>query len=111
MRGREMTGLGEFWTGMVLGVHLFSVHSQPGMNSNTAGLYLRAPSGFTAGFYENSLSGTTQKGHDGSRRTSTYAGWSWETDDRNWALTIAGATGYSRPESRVCIERSASDGS
>lgn len=73
--------------GMTLGLHLASAHSAGRMNNSNLGLYLRLPSGFTAGFYENSLSRTRYGGNDGSRRYSTYAGWTWQTDSHTWAAS------------------------
>jgi hypothetical protein len=91
--------------GMTIGLHLASAHSAGRMNSSNPGLYLRLPSGFTAGFYENSLSRTRYGGNDGSRRYSTYAGWTWQSDNRTWALGLGGVTGYGRDEQEVCVER------
>lgn len=91
---------------MTIGLHLASAHSADGLNSRNPGLYLRMPAGFTAGFYENSLSGTRYSGNDGSRRYSTYAGWTWQTNSRIWAVSLGGVTGYGRDAQDVCVERS-----
>jgi hypothetical protein len=91
--------------GMTIGLHLASAHSAGRMNSSNPGLYLRLPSGFTAGFYENSLSRTRYGGNEGSRRYSAYAGWTWQTDNRTWAASLGGVTGYGRDEQEVCVER------
>lgn len=101
-----MPSLDTFLDGLVIGAHLVSAHSSPGLNNTNPGLYVRTESGFTAGAYENSISRTRLSGNNGSRRTSTYAGWSWETDSRNWAITLGGVTGYGRPEQDVCVELS-----
>lgn len=69
--------------GLVLGVHLASLHSAGGLQSANPGLYLRTESGFTAGVLRNSYS-----------RTSAYAGWTFETQDKRFALTVGGVTGY-----------------
>ena len=69
--------------GLVLGAHLASLHSAGGLEPFNPGLYLRTESGFTAGVLRNSQS-----------RTSTYAGWTFETDSRQFALTVGGITGY-----------------
>ena len=90
--------------GMTIGLHLASVHSAPGMNNRNPGLYLRMPSGFTAGFYENSVSKTRFAGEGSPRRISTYAGWTWETSSRRFAVTIGAASGYGRKEYVACIE-------
>jgi hypothetical protein len=79
----------------VLGAHLLSFHA-PGAYTDdagrrvayervTPGLYLRAPSGLTFGAYRNSYG-------DGS----AYVGWTFETDDKRFALTVAGVAGYKR---------------
>lgn len=78
----------------VLGLHLLSAHD-PGCHMESGrcvayqnvnpGLYARAPSGLTMGLYRNSYS-----------RMSAYAGWTFETKDRRFALTVAAATGYPR---------------
>lgn len=93
--------------GVTIGLHLVSAHGAGNLNSRNPGLYVRLPSGFTAGFYENSLSGTRYSGNDGSRRFSTYAGWTWQTDSRTWAFSLVGVTGYGRDEQDVCVELSA----
>jgi hypothetical protein len=80
------------WT---LGAHLLSFHAPGAYTSDagrrvayeriTPGLYLRAPSGLTFGAYRNSYG-------DGS----AYAGWTFETESKRFALTVAGVTGYER---------------
>jgi hypothetical protein len=80
------------WT---LGAHLLSFHAPGAYTSDagrrvayervTPGLYLRAPSGLTFGAYRNSYG-------DGS----AYAGWTFETEDKRFALTVAGVAGYKR---------------
>lgn len=101
-----MPSLQDIFDGLVIGAHLVSAHSSPGLNNTNPGLYVRSESGFTFGAYENSISRTRFGGNNGSRRISTYAGWSWETDSRNWAITLGGVTGYGRPEQDVCVELS-----
>ena len=78
----------------VIGLHLLAAHD-PGCyqqhgrcepyKAATPGLYARAPSGLTFGAYRNSYG-----------RGSAYAGWTFETADRRFALTVGGATGYPR---------------
>lgn len=67
-----------------VGLHLASVHTSPGFNNSNPGIYVRAANGFTAGVLRNSY-----------RRTSAYAGWTWETKGRvTAALTVGAITGY-----------------
>lgn len=76
----------------VIGLHLLSLHSpnchdtrwscEPYNNVN-AGIYARAPSGLTFGAYRNSYG-----------RPSAYAGWTFETDSKRFALSVAVASGY-----------------
>lgn len=68
---------------ITLGVHLFSVHTAAGLEPVNPGLYVRHESGFTAGAFRNSY-----------RRTSAYAGYTFETADRRFALTVGAVTGY-----------------
>lgn len=79
----------DFLNGLVIGVHLLSAHSQAGMNNENPGLYVRAQSGLTAGFYRNSL-----------ERQTSYAGWTFETENKVLALSVVGASGY-RPGVQV----------
>lgn len=97
-----MTSLEELLNGLVLGVHLLSAHSAPGMNDSNPGLYVRTASGFTAGFYENSLSGTDLNGNAGHRRTSRYVGWTWETAGRGFAITLGAVDGYGNDSEGIC---------
>lgn len=79
----------EAWT---LGLHLISLHA-PNCHDDgglckryealTPGIYARAPSGLSFGAYRNSYG-----------RGSVYAGWTFETPDKRFALTVAGVTGY-----------------
>lgn len=78
----------------IIGLHLWSSHfgacyPMPegcrAYASATPGIYWRAPSGLTVGGYRNSFGGD-----------SAYAGWTFETADRRFALTVAGASGYPR---------------
>lgn len=65
-----------------IGVHLGSIHfPQRDFNNANPGLYYRSEAGWTAGAYRNSL-----------RRTSAYAGHTWQWD--RLALTAGGVTGY-----------------
>jgi hypothetical protein len=80
--------------GWVVGLHLWSTHfgacyPMPDgcrqYETATRGIYWRAPGGFTVGGYRNSYG-----------KDSTYAGWTFETADKRFALTVAGVTGYRR---------------
>lgn len=71
--------------GIILGIHLLTAHSMPGYETVTPGIYTRHESGFSAGTYRNSIG-----------RQSTYAGWTFETEDKRWALTVGAVTGYQR---------------
>jgi hypothetical protein len=65
-----------------VGVHLGSIHfPQRDFNNSNPGLYYRSDGGWTVGAYRNSL-----------RRTSAYAGHTWQWD--RLALTAGGVTGY-----------------
>lgn len=70
---------------LILGLHLLTWHSAPGFKSETFGMYVRSPDGWTAGGYNNSI---------GAR--SLYAGKTFETDSRRFALTVGIVTGYRR---------------
>ncbi len=96
--------LSDFFHGLVIGVHLFSVHSESDLNNRNPGLFVRTPSGFTAGFYENSISGTRFAGNGSPRRISTYAAWTFETESQRFAVTVGGSTGYGRDEQVVCLQ-------
>jgi hypothetical protein len=79
----------------IVGLHLLSLHSPScwendwgrcvEYNKPTSGIYARAPNGFSFGAITNSY-----------RRASGYAGWTWQTDDERFALTVAGLSGYPR---------------
>ncbi len=70
------------------GLHLatahFSDHPTTQLRAETPGLYLRLASGATVGAFRNSY------GHG-----SVYAGYTWETADRRFALLAGAVTGYS----------------
>jgi hypothetical protein len=78
----------------IVGLHLWSSHfgacydligeCKP-YESATVGIYAKAPGGFTFGAYRNSYG-----------KPSAYAGWTFETKDRRFALVVAGITGYDR---------------
>ena len=70
---------------LVLGLHLATAHlgAAQGLQAATPGIYLRTEAGLTAGVYRNS-----------NGRTSSYAGWTWETEGRGLALTLGAVTGY-----------------
>lgn len=87
--------------GLVVGLHLISLHSNPTYTTSlsrmgreldseryqsvTPGLYVRAPNGFTAGAYRNSFG-----------KPSVYAGWTFSTEDETFAVTVGAVTGYRR---------------
>jgi hypothetical protein len=70
-------------SGVVLGLHLLTGHAHCCYDSATFGTYAIAPTGETVGVVRNSLG-----------RRSVYAGMTWQTPDRRWALTAGGITGY-----------------
>ena len=70
---------------LILGLHLLTWHSAPGFRSETFGMYVRSPDGWTAGGYNNSI---------GAR--SLYIGKTFETESRRFALTAGVVTGYGR---------------
>jgi hypothetical protein len=85
----------------VVGAHLISLHSSPTYVSAhdnfhdidyrtryewvTPGAYVRMANGATAGAYRNSLG-----------KASVYVGWTWQTDDERFALTVGAVSGYRR---------------
>ena len=69
-------------TGIIIGMHIASVHSVGGMNNHNPGIYIRTESGFSAGTYRNSY-----------RRDTYYAGWTWESESKTWALSTVAASG------------------
>jgi hypothetical protein len=58
----------------------------------TPGLYVRLPNGLTAGAYSNSYG-----------NPSAYAGWTWETPDRRFALTVGAVSGYAQGRLRPLV--------
>lgn len=69
-----------------IGAHIGSWHDKPGFNNVNPGLYYRHDNGATVGIYRNSI-----------RRTSTYAGWTFERDlspSVSAAVTVGVVTGY-----------------
>ena len=79
---------------LVIGLHLWSSHfgacheSVSGCvpyRSETVGVYAKAPSGLTMGAYRNSFG-----------RPSAYVGYTFETEDRRFALLAAAVTGYAQ---------------
>ncbi len=76
---------------ITLGLHLMTAHAASGYESVTPGIYIRHESGLTAGAYRNSI-----------KRPSLYAGYTFETADKRWALTVGAVTGY---EKRCRIDR------
>jgi hypothetical protein len=77
------------------GVHTFSLHERPGMNNTNPGVYVRFDNGATVGTYFNS-----------HRKQSTYAGWSFETDELHSlsaAVTVGVVTGYSQKVSALLV--------
>lgn len=72
----------------IIGLQLASAHfghDASSMEWVTPGVYARHPSGFTAGVYRNS-----------EGRGSAFAGWTWQTESRTWAITVGAVAGYQR---------------
>lgn len=71
-----------------VGLHLGSWHSEPGYNNANPGVYVRLENGLTAGAYRNSF-----------RKTSVYAGWTWQADIAGFrpAITAGLISGYRHP--------------
>lgn len=68
----------------LIGLHLLSLHAQPGMETATPGIYARhAPSGTTLGLLRNS-----------EGKASAYAGLTFERGPV--AITLGAVTGYQR---------------
>lgn len=97
-----MASTGDILDGLVIGLHLVSAHSAPGMHDSNTGIYARTAGGATIGVYENSISGTYLNGNDGRRRMSTYLGWTWETSGGAFGLTLGAVNGYGRDEELSC---------
>ena len=76
----------------LIGLHLGSVHRHEGMNNFNPGVYARWENGFTAGTYRNSMN-----------RQTVYAGWTWHDEDDRFAVTLGGATGYSRKVEPIIV--------
>jgi hypothetical protein len=86
----------------VIGLHVLSLHSpahwtddfgaRVAYNKATTGIYARADNGFTFGAYSNSYG-----------KASAYAGWTWQTDNKRWAVTAAGVTGYPSKKLRFLV--------
>lgn len=79
---------------VVVGVHLYTHHTNAEYHDNTPGLYAIFPVGvaggkLTAGFYVNSLHQL-----NGERRHTFYVGQSWEWG--RWGVVAALGTGYER---------------
>jgi hypothetical protein len=72
-----------------VGLHAVTWHPNNGdqhFNNINPGVYVKTAEGWTAGIYRNSV-----------RRTTAYAGYSWETDDTRLftaGLSIVAASGY-----------------
>lgn len=73
----------------VVGLHLASAHSRGGYEAATVGMYVQHD-GLTAGVLRNSYG-----------RMSAYAGWTLQTADARWAVTVGAVTGY--PARRVSL--------
>ena len=78
-------------SGLILGLHLLSLHvpHNADLREVNPGVYARMD-GFTAGAYANSIG-----------RLSVYAGYTVETPDQRFALTVGAVSGYRRLESQV----------
>lgn len=77
----------ELLAGLVLGLNLATVHSAPGFETATPGIYARAEMGLSGGLYRNSHG-----------RASAWLGWTWESGsflgERRFAVTVGAVTGY-----------------
>ena len=75
--------------GVMLGLHLATVHVTPGSGVPerwaNPGAYVQWANGLTAGAYRNSQG-----------RLGAYAGRTFTTADGRWALTVGAVTGYTR---------------
>ena len=67
----------------MIGLNLATAHGKAGYEDLNPGIYYRADNGLTAGVYRNS------QGH-----TSVIGGWTWETPNKQFALTVGAVTGY-----------------
>jgi hypothetical protein len=72
----------------VIGAHIATAHDTGGKQNVNPGLYVRTESGLTAGAYRNSYD-----------RFSAYGGYTWQTENKLFALTVGAVTGY--PAMRV----------
>jgi hypothetical protein len=73
---------------MILALDIGTVHFGPGseaMNNSNPGIYARFNNGATGGVYFNSV-----------RKVSSWAGYSMETPNKRFALTIGAVTGYQK---------------
>jgi hypothetical protein len=66
----------------IVGAHIGTWHDKPGFNNQNPGAYV-VHDGWTAGAYRNS-----------ERGTSAYAGHTFETDDKRFALLLGAVVGY-----------------
>jgi hypothetical protein len=66
-----------------VGVHALSFHDKAGYNTFTPGIYCKTASGWTAGMLRNS-----------EGRFGAYAGKTFETQSKAFAVTLGGITGY-----------------
>ena len=79
----NLIGAGRAQAADTVGLHLVSVHSRPGFQAANPGIYLKRDDGLTGGVLRNSYG-----------RTSAYAGWTFETSDQRFAVTVGAITGY-----------------
>ncbi|MEY5099137.1 MAG: hypothetical protein RJA36_1856 [Pseudomonadota bacterium] len=81
--------MADLLTPVVIGLHLATAHFNAPADANlqaaTPGIYMRSAAGLTLGAYRNSHA-----------RLSTYAAWTWTTQDQRWAITAGAVTGYPR---------------
>lgn len=70
---------------LILGLHLATAHtlSSNKMNDYNPGIYVKHASGGTAGVYRSSIN-----------TTAAYLGYTVETADKRFALTVGAVTGY-----------------
>ncbi len=77
-----------------IGLHLGSVHSEPGFNNVNIGAYYRADNGATVGAYCNTESRSARYPHAKACQIAAYAGYTASAGPVS--LTVGVITGYTR---------------
>ena len=75
--------MSSLFEGLVIGLHLVSLHTAGDLQPVNPGAYVRLEGGLTAGAFRNSYD-----------RDSAYVAQTFETGDRRFALTVGAVTGY-----------------